>query len=669
MKLRSWTLLGLAVLFALSPSCTRAKQAETVQSDFAAIERVLVEFSNDSLRRRAYFGAALNEPVVGAGVEIVRVREGSPAAQHGLRPADRVLKLNGKAFSDSLALGKFQNALRAGDVLRLEVKRGAGVFQREIKLPALPQESLPGVKTVYGSALSPGGYRVRTIITLPEKARGRLPAIFLAPWLSCDSVEMPFGPGGDGMSGLLHALATQSGYALMRVERPGLGDSEGPPCSEADFQSELDAYRAAFQTFRRMDFVDPDRLFILGLSNGGGYAPLVAGDEKVAGYVSIGGWVKTWLEHMLEHERRRLVLQGLTPGEVSRRMKGYAEFYADYLIGKQTPGEVIRKKPHLAELWYDLPGHQYGRPAAFYHQLQELNLLAAWEKVTAPVLAIWGEHDWIMSRDDHELIVRLANQRKPGNGRFVALPRTTHDLIQNETAEQSFSNFDTGALNPSVAKLILDWMKDVLAGALPSTVPASSEIKGSAAAGAAGEHADKLAIFGQFVGDWEFDMVQVGADGRQRTGKGEWHFGWILEGRAIQDVWLARFSDAKPGAPLDGHGTTIRLFDPGIDAWRVVWVSVARKDLQTFTARKIGDEIVLEAPIVEGSPERGRWIFSEITKNAFRWRAVESQDGGKTWQLMQRKTNYGTNQETTLHGGESRHRHCRSVERTVCTAP
>src|SRR5438034_4721879 len=67
--------------------------------------------------------------------------------------------------------------------------------------------------------------------------------------------------------------------------------------------------------------------------------------------------------------------------------------------------------------------------------------------------------------------------------------------------------------------------------AMCGTVHAS----GPAALGAAGpvrEYADKLMFFGQFVGDWEFDMTATKPDGSQVTGKGEWYFGWVLDGRA-----------------------------------------------------------------------------------------------------------------------------------------
>ena len=42
---------------------------------------------------------------------------------------------------------------------------------------------------------------------------------------------------------------------------------------------------------------------------------------------------------------------------------------------------------------------QYGRPPAYYQQLQDLDLMAA-GRGQVPVLALHGEYDWIMSRGD-----------------------------------------------------------------------------------------------------------------------------------------------------------------------------------------------------------------------------------------------------------------------------
>ena len=231
-----------------------------------------------------------------------RVVDAGVAAQTGLRQNDRILSVNGTLLDSAAAVQRVLISLRAGDMARFEIVRDGQLLAFTSTLQALPREQLQGVETVYDAALTDFGSRVRTIVTRPRNASGKLPAVFLVGWLSCDSVEYPFGPADDGFGQLLHDIATQSGYVLVRMDKPGIGDSEGPSCAETDFQTELAAYRAAFRTLKRYDYIDLERVFILGLSNGGGFAPLVPQEEKVRGYVVAGGWSKTWFEHMLELE-------------------------------------------------------------------------------------------------------------------------------------------------------------------------------------------------------------------------------------------------------------------------------------------------------------------------------------------------------------------------------
>ena len=56
------------------------------------------------------------------------------------------------------------------------------------------------------------------------------------------------------------------------------------------------------------------------------------------------------------------------------------------------------------------------------------------------------------------------------------------------------------------------------------------------AAGPAADRAGKMALYGQFVGSWDLDVTEYRDDGTTRQRPGEWHFGWALEGRAVQDV-------------------------------------------------------------------------------------------------------------------------------------
>src|SRR6201987_4443634 len=292
-----------------------------------------------------------------------------------------------------------------------------------------PSETYPNVDVLYDFVTAPDGKRLRTIITKPRDAKGKLPVILVAGWLSCDSVEAPAGTKDE--SGLVfRGLAQLPQFVLFRMDKQGVGDSEGV-CSETDFDSELAGYRAAFRAMKNYDFVDTKRIYILGISNGGGFAPLVPESEteeaQVRGYVSVGGWVNTWFEHMLEIERRRFALIGKSPGEVNDRMKGAATLYHDWLIKGQPVDDILKERTQLADLWPEGKDHAhlYGRPLRFYQQLQQLNLAAAWSRVKVPTYVLRGAFDWIMSRDDSELIASYVN--KNGDlASFYEIPETGH---------------------------------------------------------------------------------------------------------------------------------------------------------------------------------------------------------------------------------------------------
>src|SRR6266704_1626953 len=214
-----------------------------------------------------------------------------------------------------------------------------------------PRETYPNVDVIYDFVTAPDGKRLRTIVTKPRNAKGKLPVIFVAAWLSCDSVAAPAGTKDE--SGLVfRGLAQLPEFALFRMDKQGVGDSEGV-CAETDFESELAGYRAAFRALKNYEFIDSNRVFILGISNGGGFAPLVpesqAEQQQVRGYVSVGGWAKTWFEHMLEIERRRFTLMGKSPGEVTDRMKSAATLYYEWLIKLRSVPDNLKEKPELAE--------------------------------------------------------------------------------------------------------------------------------------------------------------------------------------------------------------------------------------------------------------------------------------------------------------------------------
>jgi len=157
-----------------------------------------------------------------------------------------------------------------------------------------------------------------------------------------------------------------------------------------------------------------------------------------------------------------------------------------------------------------------------------------------------------------------------------------------------------------------------------------------AAHGPIARHAEELEQFGRFVGSWDLEVTYYNPDGSvKRTLPGEWHFGWVLEGRAIQDVWIVppraqrATTDPAPGE----YGVTLRFYDERIGAWRSTWHGPVHGIVWPFIARQVGDEMVLERTDETG--EMSRWIFSQITPESFHWRAETSRDQGRSWRLDQ----------------------------------
>jgi hypothetical protein len=158
-----------------------------------------------------------------------------------------------------------------------------------------------------------------------------------------------------------------------------------------------------------------------------------------------------------------------------------------------------------------------------------------------------------------------------------------------------------------------------------------------AAEGPHPEFAEQLMLFGRFVGSWDLEMTAHLQNGSSRSFLGEWHFGWVLQGRAIQDVLIATpVGDPAERDIRQGIGTTLRVYDPQWDAWWVVWTDPVDREFNTLIGRPVGDRIVLEGLWrIDEDARRFEWSFSDITDRSFSWQARISDDGGQTWRAVQ----------------------------------
>lgn len=329
--------------------------------------------------------------------------------------------------------------------------------------PDAPDESYPDVAVEYGELAVDDGVRLRTILTRPEGV-DHSPVILFVQWLSCDTVEVQANRE-DGWSQMLRGVIQDSGWAVMRTDKRGVGDSEGGPCNALDYATELSDHRTALAALASRKDVDSDRIVVFGASMGSRMAAEVAaGAPGVVGVLGWGGGSKTWFERMLAFDRNAMELGGDDAGAIARRMREHAGFYARYLLDGRDPPDIIAAHPDTAHTWSDIIGtsatDHYGRAFAFHHQAQQADWAAAWGKIDVPILITMGEFDWFENRAGHETVVRIVNRRVPGLARFVMIPQMDHHFTLFGSAGDAFRDAGGRPDAGPFLRIALPWLRE-----------------------------------------------------------------------------------------------------------------------------------------------------------------------------------------------------------------
>jgi hypothetical protein len=146
-----------------------------------------------------------------------------------------------------------------------------------------------------------------------------------------------------------------------------------------------------------------------------------------------------------------------------------------------------------------------------------------------------------------------------------------------------------------------------------------------------GESSD---LYAGLIGDWDAEVVDHLPGGVDRRQSAEIHFAWVLEGRAVQDLWIspARKDRGQPrwrAGDGDRYGTTLRVYDPASGTWRLTWWNPVSGVETHLVGRRVGSQIVQTGADAEGNLIR--WVFVELGRDRFHWRGERSADGGLTW--------------------------------------
>lgn len=398
-------------------------------------------------------GLVANEPVAGL-----------TAAALGFQAGDVVLKMNGAPVS-AATIGDAIRATPAGTKLAFDVVRKGEALRLEGALAEKPRDPGTDTYSVEYTHVTHAGQRMRTIVTKP-KTPGKHPGFLFIQGFSPISYDYVLSKATGDVATidgpLLHAFA-DSGFVTLRVEKPGVGDSEGGPFAELDFQSEIGIYREALKQLKALPEVDPNDVFLFGHSMGSAFGPMIAVDDPVRGIAVYGAAARTWFEYLLDTLRYQGLVAGDSFENADEKARQGARMMALVMLEKQSPAEVKESHPELAP-YVDayFPGGLFnGKTLDFWRQLNDVNFASYWSRIECPVLAVKGASDFVVYEADHKLIADIVNQKHPGNGTFAIAPNSDHLFHAFATEQESVRNFQHGTFSNSFTTMLKDWIAKV----------------------------------------------------------------------------------------------------------------------------------------------------------------------------------------------------------------
>ena len=136
-------------------------------------------------------------------------------------------------------------------------------------------------------------------------------------------------------------------------------------------------------------------------------------------------------------------------------------------------------------------------------------------------------------------------------------------------------------------------------------------------------------VISGLIGTWDVEYLDINKAGVTTRRTGQFVASWVLDGRAMQDVWIVDRSGKRTTREVY---TDLRWFDPKTGTWPAVFFDPERASIATFTGEAAtADRIVLHSPDL-GTAD-SRWSFVDIGPDSFDFRDEGSNDGGKTWRL------------------------------------
>ncbi|MCD5416277.1 alpha/beta fold hydrolase [Candidatus Bipolaricaulota bacterium] len=304
------------------------------------------------------------------------------------------------------------------------------------------------------------GVTLAGTLILPEGATAPVPAVlFIHGSGPIDRDGNAMGVEIDTQRQLAHALA-ETGIGSLRYDKRGVGASEGTftQVSKANLLADV---RTALTVLRAAEGIDPERIFLVGHSEGGRLASIIAAEGKdIAGIVLIAAPASPLYSIIRGQVERANRAAGLTGEDLEMVLVQQDQFTA---FVKGSAGEW----PDYT--FEDLQGKMPWLTTDQYRQMTALSL--AWlrqhfrhdqtetlRRVTSPVLIIQGEKDSQVLASEADILA--ATLAEAGNTRVTVeiLPNLNHLLRYHPEEPNLINRHLYKPVDPRVIETVIGWI-------------------------------------------------------------------------------------------------------------------------------------------------------------------------------------------------------------------
>lgn len=270
---------------------------------------------------------------------------------------------------------------------------------------------------------------------------------------------------------------TRHGIAVLRYDDRGIAESVGDFANATTEDFATDAL-VAVEFLVAREGIDPDRIGIIGHSEGGIVAPIAAArSDRVAFIVSLAGTGISGRELVELQTRRIMEVSGVSPPVMALNTRIQDEVLDNLMAAANAETALEAAKAKLEEAWGGLPmkavtalglaSHvdrameemvrQVASPWMFF--FLEFDPTTAFERVRVPVLALNGSLDLQVPPDPNLYRIREALERGGNNNvTAIELDGLNHLFQRAGTGLPSEYGNIQETMAPEVLRIIADWI-------------------------------------------------------------------------------------------------------------------------------------------------------------------------------------------------------------------